>query len=177
MEYYIASEQGPLGPYNLQQLKDRPIHAEDMVWCNGMSEWTQADQGDELADIINTPAIPPVFNRQHFDLTYGNTGYTPGMTSSERQFRYDDEQCPPTYRWIAIIAFFGIIPCAIVALIKSVMVTRLWEEGNRDGARYQSKKALMWGLIGAIAGIPLSVYMLFFSDQTEITGNLLEQLF
>ena len=63
-----------------------------------------------------------------------------------------------------------------MALIKSVMVTRLWEEGNREGARQQSRKVLTWGLISVILGIPLSIYMLFFSDQTELTNNLLEQL-
>lgn len=176
MEYYIASDQGPLGPYNLQQLKNRPIHAEDMVWCNGMTEWTQADKVEELAEILNAPVIPPAFNRQRFESANGITYSTPGVTVKQRE--YDDyEECPPTYRWLAIIAFAGIIPCAIVALIKSVMVTRLWEEGNREGARYQSRKARMWGLIGALIGIPLSIYMLFFTDQTEMTSNLLEQLF
>ena len=63
MEYYIASDQGPLGPYNLQQLKERPIHANDMVWCNGMPEWSRADQIEELSEIINAPATPPSFDR------------------------------------------------------------------------------------------------------------------
>lgn len=171
MEYYIASDQGPLGPYNLQQLKERPIHADDMVWCNGMPEWSRADQIEELSEIINAPATPPSFDRQRFESAYN--------TPSEPESRFtmqDNEECPPTYRWLAIIAFLGIIPCAIVALIKSVMVTRLWEEGNREGARHQSRKALTWGLISVIIGIPLSIYMLFFSDQAELTNNLLEQI-
>jgi len=175
MDYYIASEQGPLGPYSIEQLKERPIKAGDMVWCKGMTEWTRADEVHEIVAILNAPAVPPVFDRRRFDLDNAapaaNTTY---RTQSTPVYRYDDgEVCPPTYRWLAIIAFLGIIPCAIVALIKSVMVTRLWEEGNREGARYQSRKAFLWGMIGAVVGIPLSIYMLFFTD--EMSMDLLNQ--
>lgn len=176
MEFYIASEQGPLGPYTIEQLKERRLKAEEMVWRNGMEEWTRADQVPELDEVLNSPVLPPTFNRQRFE-SQTATVHNNYTQETHPQYHYDNsEECPPTYRWLAIIAFFGIIPCAIVALIKSVMVTRLWEEGNREAARYQSRKALMWGTIGAAIGIPLSIYMLFFSDQTEMTQNLIEQL-
>ena len=176
MDYYIASEQGPLGPYSIEQLIERRVKADDMVWRNGLPEWTRVDQLSELEGVLNAPdpVVPPTFNRERYNAA--NYSFGSRQHPEIQQYNYpDDEECPPTYRWLAIIAFLGIIPCAIVALIKSVMVTRLWEEGNRDAARYQSRKALMWGLIGALIGIPLSIYIMFFSDQSMMANDLLQQ--
>lgn len=175
MDYYIASEQGPLGPYSIEQLKERRVKADDMVWRNGLSEWTRVDQLAELESVLNAPVVvPPSFDRARFEANRPGAQWQP---APQQQFYYpDDEECPPTYRWIAIIAFLGIIPCAIVSLIKSIMVTRLWEEGKRDAARYQSRKALMWGLIGALIGIPISIYIMFFNDGSLLGDDIMQQL-
>lgn len=178
MEYYIASEQGPLGPYSLEELRLRPVRAEELVWRNGLSEWVRADSLDELAETLN-PTTPPSFDRNRYDgFIHSAAPAQPAAQAwqpDNRRREVDYSECPPTYRWLAIIAFLGIIPCAIVAIIKSVMVTRLWKEGNHEGARRQSRSVLKWGLISCIIGIPLSIYYLFFFENP--LDNFLYELF
>lgn len=156
MEYYIASDKGPLGPYSEQQLIERRLRGDEMVWREGLDAWARADTLPELDDVIRAAGMPPVFDRARFD-SLNTDG--PAVAEPQPQFYYeDDEECPPTYRWLAIISFLGIVPCAIVALVKSVMVRRLWEEGKREEAYRQSRKVLLWAIIGLVIGIPLTIY-------------------
>ncbi|MDE6402391.1 MAG: GYF domain-containing protein, partial [Muribaculaceae bacterium] len=146
MEYYIASPQGPLGPYTIEQLKARQLKPDDLLWRDGLTEWTKACELEELSAVLNSQATPPTFDRAAFE----NANNLSTDREQEQQQNttpaVDNGPCPPTYRWLAIIAFLGLVPCAIVALIKSIMVTRLWEEGNPAGAARQSRQVLIWGI-------------------------------
>ena len=163
MEYYIASDQGPLGPYTLEELRLRPIKGEELVWRNGLAEWVRADSLEELSEALN-PTTPPTFNRSRFE--QNNLPPQQPTAPAYEQGYYEQEQgeCPPNYRWLAILTFLGIIPCAIVAIIKSSMVTRLWEEGKYEAARQQSRSVVKWSIIGCVIGIPLNIYYMFFWD-------------
>ena len=88
MDYYIASEQGPLGPYSIEQLIERRVKAEDMVWCNGMPEWTRVDQIPELECVLNAPqpVVPPTFNRERYNAANYNVAATP--QPEIRQYSY-----------------------------------------------------------------------------------------
>lgn len=177
-DYYIASDQGPLGPFTIGQLKERHIAPGDMVWCNGMPEWVEASSVNELAEILYDGPTPPVFNRFRYNESHASTPSAHNSDNNSPHANTDNEKCPPTYRWLAILAFLGIVPCAIVAIIKSVMVSRLWEEGNREGARIQSRKTLVWSLISLIIGIPLTIYVMFFSDPSGMSAmNMYQELF
>lgn len=173
MEYYIASPQGPLGPYTIEQLKARQLKADDLLWRDGLTEWTRACELEELSVVLNSPALPPTFDRTAFESTHNLSAYREQQQPQNAKPTHDTP-CPPTYRWLAIIAFAGIIPCAIVALIKSIMVTRLWEEGNPDGAASQSRQVLIWGIISLVIGIPLDLY--FMSAQNDFVQEIIPLL-
>ncbi|MCM1448729.1 MAG: CD225/dispanin family protein [Clostridiales bacterium] len=180
MDYYLASEQGPLGPYSEQQLIGRRLKGEELVWREGLNEWVRADSLPELQDVLRLSSMPPAFNHDRF---YAHEGSQVGNGEygSRPQYQYeydDDEECPPTYRWLAIIAFLGIVPCAIVAIIKSAMVNRLWDEGNRDGARKQSRQVLLWSLISIVVGLPLTIYFMMNNDMSSgMSNGIMEQFF
>ena len=171
MEYYIASDQGPLGPYTLEQLKERTLKPDELIWRNGLTEWVKADSLEELTEAFSVAVAPPAFNRESFDAANA----TEPSPTEVSEYIEPDKDCPPTYRWLAIIAFFGIIPCAIVAIIKSVMVTRLWEAGNYERARRESRKVLTWSLISILIGIPLTILYYLSFDKQEIFELLLNQ--
>ena len=169
MEYYIASPQGPLGPYTVEQLKARQLKPDEMVWRAGLAGWVRADELEEIAVVFSNTALPPTFNRAAFD-----NNNRPSSESEQAQPNTNptsDIPCPPTYRWLAIIAFLGLVPCAIIALIKSIMVTRMWEEGNVEGAARQSRKVLLWGILGLAIGIPLDI--LYMTSQNDIFQEIL----
>ena len=169
MEYYIASSQGPLGPYSIEQLKARRLKPDELVWRNELPEWTRADALEELAEVLNQPVLPPRFDRTIYQAQIGNDI----PESTPQQPLVDPGEMPPTYRWLAIIAFLGITPCAIVAIIKSVMVAKLWQ-GNYDGSRRQSKQVLLWSIIGLAIGLPLSIYYYLTLGDLEGIEDLID---
>lgn len=179
MEYYIASEQGPLGPYTIEQLKERPLRPTDLVWCNGMPEWKAALDIEDLAGVWSDAPARPVFDREKFDRANAITDVprVAEVRPATADDFDDDEPCPPTYRWLAILAFLGLIPCAIIAIIKSVMVKNLWNEGKHDAARKQSRQVLIWSLVSILVGIPLTIYMFFVSDEGTQMLETYERIF
>lgn len=186
MKYYLATENNPLGPFSLEQLKLRGVAPDVMVWCDGMADWQRADSLPELAEAIITDAgamtdvaeiplqqgvTPPSFDRARYNNV--RLGIRPMPA------HVDMTGCPSTHRLLAILAFAGIIPCAIVAIIFSSMATRLWEEGKQEEARRKSRQTLVWSLLGLVIGLPLNIYVMFFSDQAmynEMIEDLLKTL-
>ena len=57
MEYYILVNGEKQGPFSLEQLKEKMITGETMVWHTGLAEWTQASKVSALAALLNE--LPP----------------------------------------------------------------------------------------------------------------------
>lgn len=168
MNYYIASEQGPLGPYTPRQLKLRGLGENDLVWCDGMSEWLPAGQVQELVEAMNTE-MPPEFNKQRYDAVYSNGGHRAVQQPASRP-----EECPNNYLWLVILTFvFGNLICAVVALIQSLAVKRLWSRGEVESASKKSRSALVWCIVGIVVGLTITTYQLINGDLTEmLTGGM-----
>lgn len=56
-QYYYSNGSKQFGPYSLEELKDHQITMNTLIWYEGLSDWTKANQIDELAKAIK--AIPP----------------------------------------------------------------------------------------------------------------------
>lgn len=50
--YYIARAGQQAGPFTLDELRSKGLRRDDMVWCNGMSQWAQAGSVSELAGLF-----------------------------------------------------------------------------------------------------------------------------
>lgn len=158
MEYYLAVDNSPKGPYSIEDLKALGIKPEDLIWARGMASWQRADEVPEVNDALFTAApVPPRFDRGRF--TEALRPDEP-VAESDRSYTYEEvPECPRSYMWVAIVAFIGIIPLAIVAVIKASMVGRLWNEGKYEQAEAQSRSVLKWAIPSIVIGIPLTVYM------------------
>ncbi|MBT7996063.1 MAG: DUF4339 domain-containing protein [Bacteroidetes bacterium] len=55
--YYYAKNDVQFGPYEIEELKDKKIERTSLVWTEGMENWTEAKNVNELHSII--VAIPP----------------------------------------------------------------------------------------------------------------------
>lgn len=154
MEYYLAVDNSPKGPFSVDQLRSLSVKPDDLVWAKGMTTWTKAVEVDELREelFVNASPTPPTFDSQRFADNNRASGNT------ETRMVDDFEECPKNYMWLAIISFIGIVPLAIVAVIKASMVKRLWSEGKHDDARKQSRSALKWALLSLIIGLPLTIF-------------------
>lgn len=65
MEYFIIENGKQAGPYTIDQLFQKHITSETLVWTNGMTAWTPAWQVGELKYILNaenaTGSVPPPY--------------------------------------------------------------------------------------------------------------------
>lgn len=66
-EYFILIDNKQLGPYTLDELRQRAISSSTLVWAEGMAQWTPAWQ---------VPALRPLFNT-----TPGSERPAPGTTA------------------------------------------------------------------------------------------------
>jgi hypothetical protein len=57
-EYYLHDGQNQVGPFNLEELKQRGITADTYIWKDGFADWIKAKEVKEVNDtLISTP--PP----------------------------------------------------------------------------------------------------------------------
>jgi len=60
MKYYLLDvEEQQIGPFTIEQLKERGLNRKTKVWCEGMDDWTEAQSVDELKENIDLPPPPP----------------------------------------------------------------------------------------------------------------------
>ena len=82
MEFFIIENGQQAGPFSLNQLVEKQISAETLVWAQGMTDWTPAWKVDDLKLVLDE------IERQKNETTTntvnqaGETGATPPPTSS-----------------------------------------------------------------------------------------------
>lgn len=60
--YYYSDNNHQIGPLTLEELKIKQIKKTTLVWTDGLTEWIEAKNIEELADIIiaTPPPLPPI---------------------------------------------------------------------------------------------------------------------
>lgn len=59
-EYFIHTGTSQKGPYNIEGLKEQKISLDTPVWCEGMTDWQNAGEVEELKHLFTTAAPPPL---------------------------------------------------------------------------------------------------------------------
>src|ERR1044071_5049848 len=76
--YYIHENGQQVGPFTIQELKSKSINSQTPVWTDGMSQWLEAGNIEELkAIVIKTP---PLYKEQVFP-----TSSTEGFSSAFKE--------------------------------------------------------------------------------------------
>ncbi len=58
-KYYLHDGSNQLGPFDIDDLKNRNVIKSTPVWYEGLSDWTTADQIEALRDIFSKATPPP----------------------------------------------------------------------------------------------------------------------
>lgn len=141
MEYYILVNNVKEGPFQEEELKQKGITGNTMVWCVGMTDWKKATEVPELASILQQmPPEPPQNNRV----------------------------MPKT--WLVesiLVTVLCCLPFGIIGIINATKVENLYLSGKYDMAEYysnQAKKWTMWGLISSLViGVLYFILVVSFS--------------
>ena len=139
--YYYTDGKERYGPFTIDELRDRIITPETLVWKEGMSDWSPAKYLREL------------------DVLF----YTTPLTSIGPPDIRDYEREKPPKNWLVESILVTIFCCpfifGIMGIMQSSKIETLWLRGDRIGARDASKEAAMWLRIGLI--VSLVLYGLF----------------
>lgn len=136
-QYYYTDGKERYGPFTLEQLRERNLTIETLVWKEGMSDWQPAKNLSDLNSLfyaaesfqapVSIPYTPPL----------------PGVAPKN---------------WLVesiIVTILCCLPFGIVAIINATKVETLWNTGQHDAALKASQEAGKWVKIGVITAVVL----------------------
>lgn len=180
MKYYIASNNNPRGPFEIETLREIGITPDTLVWHDKLPQWVRADQIDEIrTKVLDLPPVTPAGNTpppaqavpgtpypRPASPSYGNPYGSPygGQPDMNHAGQQPMPPCPPTHLVFAIIVtvLCCVIP-GIIALIYSSKVTSNYNAGLYNEAVSASKTANILCWVGLIGGIAIYIiYLIIF---------------
>lgn len=182
MRFYIVENQKPVGPFEVEHLIARGIKGSDLVWAEGMKDWTPAESVDEIREALYSstpsysnpsPTIPP---QPQAAAGYPEPPCPPAAPqyaqAAPQQPNYSNEIPPKT--WLAesiLVTLFCCLPFGIVGIVKASNVSSLWQAGRFEESRLASAAAKKWTVIGFFVGIAVSVLYIACIVITALIGN------
>ncbi|MDG5800545.1 CD225/dispanin family protein [Marinilabiliaceae bacterium ANBcel2] len=139
-KFYFTDGYTSFGPYSLEELKEYNISRNTLVWFQGLSKWTRAEDLLELRDFFNEPPLPnESFKRSN--------GYY-------INYNRDTQQPPKT--WLVesiLVTLFCCLPFGIVGIVNAAKVESRFYAGDFAGARKASSDAKIWTLVSLGSGL------------------------
>jgi hypothetical protein len=179
MQWYYAKGGAQMGPVAVEELKGKISAGEvgptDLVWREGMGDWTPAGQVAELRALPEVPSAPSVTAATPSAMpgtvmpaspyqTPAATGYGGGFLPTEKI---------PNYLWQSIVVtLFCCWPLGIPAIVFAAKVDGMVARGDIAGARDASNKSKMWCWWSFGSGLFVIVAYVAFVAIMAASGNL-----
>lgn len=117
MNFYILNKGETKGPYSLDDLRKMQITRSTYIWKQGMDNWIQAANVDELDSLLNeTPPDIPSMPKNNLLISI-------------------------------LAAIFCCLPFGIAGIYNSIKVSEAYEAGDYDKANILSNRAEKWCII------------------------------
>lgn len=156
-QFYYTDGKERFGPFSLEQLRERNITTETLVWKEGLPDWVPARNLSELISLFpESASMPPPVGMQQ-----------PIMSIE-----------PPPKNWLIesiLVTLLCCLPLGIVGIVYATKVDTLWTTGQRDAALKASQEAGKWVKIGAISGfviIILYIILMIFGVFASLGSGL-----
>ncbi len=169
MQYFIVRNGQQAGPFELNQLLAEGVTPTTLVWCEGMTAWTPAQNVPEVAGIFQQQnyAQPPVIQP-----VVGTPYATQQPTYATR-----GQQLPPKPSTHLALAIISLVLCCwplgIVAVIQAAGVSSAYARGDYNTAVSKSHSAKTWSIVAMILGCILAIgYIIFYIFYFDaLAGN------
>ena len=160
MEYFVLVNDERKGPFKIEELANKYITEDMLVWCEGMENWQKAGDVEELSDIVRQmPPEPPHLKFIKNWLTESIT-----ITAICAMVAY------LPWFWPSVAA----IPFGAVAILKALRVEEYQHRKNGQMARHyanEAKKWALWCLFAFVVAILFSVTYLIINHLVTFSLN------
>ena len=133
-QYYYTDGKERYGPYTLDELKDKNITQETLVWKEGLVDWVPARNLSDLQSLfLSTPDFQ----------TPSNVPYIPPVAEVRPK------------NWLVesiLVTILCCLPFGIIGIINATKVDTFWTSGQYEAAHKASREAAKWVKWGAISG-------------------------
>lgn len=130
-EYYIFINEEQLGPFNIDELKAKKLSRETKVWFEGLEDWKNASEIDELKKILNS--IPPPIN------SFASKPPTPKIENKQtNSTEPEDDDETPKILGLKKNVFYGVLG-GLIFLIGIIYFNNL-QENNRIELMQQNQQ-------------------------------------
>lgn len=162
--YFYADGTIQKGPFTLEELKEKGITRETLVWFHGLADWKPAGTIPELSELFDvTPPIKATVNEEMLPIEPAKNDFAPPIMPACCN---DGEKPRMPKPWLTEAILVTVLCCApfgIPAIIHAAKVEFRYRNGNYEGAKASSKVAKKWVTIGFILGLALVLfYILYF---------------
>lgn len=148
-KYFYSDGVNQLGPFTLQELLEKNITEDTLVWYAPMPEWIPARELPELAHLFEGDQ-PPRFKEPHN--THDDQPQRPSGGGGGHQRPRGNP--PKTYLLESILAtLFCCLPLGIVGIVYASKVEGRFRRGDQEGAEEASRQAKQWVTISFALGI------------------------
>jgi len=143
-QYYYTDGKERYGPFSLDQLRERNIGKETLVWKEGMPDWVAAKNLNDLQSLFEGAA-----------------------ETMQAPIAVPYSQVPelPPKNWLVesiLVTILCCLPLGIVGIVNATKVESLWNTGQREAAVKASQEAGKWVKIGFISGlVVVALYIIF----------------
>ena len=154
VQYYYTDGKERFGPLTIEELKQKSITPDTLVWKEGLPDWVPANTLSDLKDLFEVTEDMP------------------------HQIQPAGTLSPQPKNWLiesVLVTIFCCLPLGIVGIILALLVDSLWREGHYEASKRLSLEAGRWVRYGVIFGvIALILYMLLISSgiMTGISGGV-----
>lgn len=130
-EYYIFINEEQLGPFNIDELKAKKLSRETKVWFEGLEDWKNASEINELKTILNS--IPPPIN------SFASKPPTPKIENKQtNSTEPEDDDETPKILGLKKNVFYGVLG-GLVFLIGIIYFNNL-QQNNRIELMQQNQQ-------------------------------------
>jgi len=157
--YYMdgGQQKGPINDNDLRNLiSSGRLYPEDLVWCEGMAEWSPAHSLDGIVWPARPPQPPPPrFNQppQHYSSANAHNMV---------------ESVPNYLPWSIAATILCCVPTGIAAIVYSTKATNAESRGDYLTAHRAAGSAKLWLILSVILGLIVGVLV--------FAGAILEEL-
>ena len=163
MKYYIARDNKPVGPLQLDELRRYSIGPDTLIWVPGNADWKAARCFPEVMAVVSENVTPPPFvaakfNRPNVDTQVYEARINPNEYGADGRYQ---PLRPNNYLAEAIVVtVLCCNPLGIISIIYGAKVNKLYDERCFDDARRASVNARNWFVATLISGV-ISWIMMF----------------